>query len=282
MAWTNWLTLDRTVDSRLPFGGVIKPGRSERGGVAGLEGSVADRTIDAWSRTASDREPGGSERYSLAAALWGALAGRAGEVRQVEHDLSAVLALERGRHLGDRVGHPGRDDGGHRPLQHRQYHHPRPRLGSGGKRGTHRQALGRSRGGFGCKVHCIADAGGRPLAFHLTGGQAADCKAYDTLIALPEVEPAALLGDKGYDADAIRDGLRGRGIDAVIPGRSNRKKPIIHDRILYKERNRIERMFGHLKTNRAVATRYDQLAESFLSMIQIAATRYLLKFVHAA
>ncbi|MDR6787315.1 transposase [Sphingomonas sp. BE138] len=41
-------------------------------------------------------------------------------------------------------------------------------------------------------------------------------------------------------------------------------------------------MFGHLKINRAVATRYDQLAESFLSMIQIAATRYLLKFVHAA
>ena len=183
--------------------------------------------------------------------------------------------------MGGRLDRPGRDDGRHRPLQHRQ-HHPRPRLGSGGKRGTHRQALGRSRGGFGCKVHCIADAGGRPLAFHLTGGQAADCKAYDTLIALPEIEPAALLGDKGYDADAIRDDLRGRGIDAVIPGRSNRKKPIIHDRTLYKERNRIERMFGHLKINRAVATRYDQLAESFLSMIQIAATRYLLKFVHAA
>lgn len=184
--------------------------------------------------------------------------------------------------MGGRLDHLGRDDGRHRPLQHRQHHHPRPRLGSGGKRGAHRQAFGRSRGGFGCKVHCIADAGGRPLAFHLTGGQAADCKAYDTLIALPEAEPAALLGDKGYDSDTIRDDLRGRGIDAVIPGRSNRKTPIIHDRIFYKERNRIERLFGHLKINRAVATRYDQLAQSFLSMIQIAATRYLLKFVHAA
>jgi len=30
-------------------------------------------------------------------------------------------------------------------------------------------------------------------------------------------------------------------------------------------------MFGHLKINRAVATCYDQLAESFLSMVQIAA-----------
>ena len=96
---------------------------------------------------------------------------------------------------------------------------------------------------------------GKPPAFHLTGGRAADCKAYDTLIALPEIEPAALPGDKGYDADAIRDDLRRRGIDAVIPGRSNRKKPIIHDPDLYKERNRIERMFGHLKINRAIATR---------------------------
>jgi hypothetical protein len=41
-------------------------------------------------------------------------------------------------------------------------------------------------------------------------------------------------------------------------------------------------MVGHLKINRAVATRYDQLAESFLIMIQIATTRYLLKFVNAA
>ncbi|MEO6093923.1 MAG: IS5/IS1182 family transposase, partial [Novosphingobium sp.] len=41
-------------------------------------------------------------------------------------------------------------------------------------------------------------------------------------------------------------------------------------------------MFGHLKINRAIATRYDQLAETFLSMVHIATARYWLKFVHAA
>jgi transposase len=102
------------------------------------------------------------------------------------------------------------------------------------------------------------------------------------LIALPERMPDALLADKGYDSDAIRTDLEQRRIKAVIPGRSNRKVAIHHDRILYKQRNRIERMFGHLKINRAVATRYDQLAESFLSMVQIAALRHWLKFVHAA
>lgn len=57
---------------------------------------------------------------------------------------------------------------------------------------------------------------------------------------------------------------------------------IDHDRSLYNQRNRIERMFGHLKFNRAIATRYDQLASSFLGMVHLATARYWLKFVHAA
>jgi transposase len=41
-------------------------------------------------------------------------------------------------------------------------------------------------------------------------------------------------------------------------------------------------MFGHLKINRAIATRYDKLAESFLAMLYLASARYWLKFVHTA
>ncbi|WP_202392099.1 IS5 family transposase [Pontixanthobacter gangjinensis] len=152
---------------------------------------------------------------------------------------------------------------------------------AGGKKGTRRRALGRSRGGFTSKLHCLADRRGRPLAFHLTVGEAADCKAYDTLITLPG-SAAGVLADKGYDADAIRADLANRNIEAVIPGRSNRRVKIEYDRTLYKERNQIERFFGRLKINRAIATRYDQLAESFLSMVHIASARYWLKFVHAA
>ena len=115
-----------------------------------------------------------------------------------------------------------------------------------------------------------------------TSGEAADCKAYDTLIALPDRAPDALLADKGYDADAIRADLASRNIKAVIPGRSNRRVKIDHDRELYKQRNCIERMFGRLKINRSIATRDDQLANSFLGMVHIATARYWLKFVHAA
>lgn len=87
---------------------------------------------------------------------------------------------------------------------------------------------------------------------------------------------------KGYDADAIRTDLAERQIEAVIPGQSNRRVKIEHDRALYKQRNRIERMFGHLKINRAIATRYDQLSNSFLGMVHIATARYWLKFVYPA
>lgn len=73
-----------------------------------------------------------------------------------------------------------------------------------------------------------------------------------------------------------------RKIEAVILGRSIRRVKIEHDWTLYKQRNRIERMFGHLKINPAIATRYDQLANSFLGMVHIATTRYWLKFVHTA
>jgi hypothetical protein len=48
-----------------------------------------------------------------------------------------------------------------------------------------------------------------------------------------------LLGDKAYDSNSFRKSLRKDGIR--IPGRSNRKKRIRHDKQAYKGRNVIER-----------------------------------------
>jgi len=76
--------------------------------------------------------------------------------------------------------------------------------------------------------------------------------------------------------------LKQRRIKPVIPPKSNRIKTIRYSKRLYRQRNCIERVLGHLKINRAVATRYDQLAESFLGMLFIASARYWIKFVHAA
>ncbi len=115
----------------------------------------------------------------------------------------------------------------------------------------------------------IADILGRPVALHLTAGNVADVRAAEAL--LPQVEPGQrLLADKGYDANALRKRLREQGTNPVIPGRSNRKRPIRHDRRRYRERWRIEAAFCRLKDFRRVATRYDKLAANFLSAVQLA------------
>ena len=102
------------------------------------------------------------------------------------------------------------------------------------------------------------------------------------MIDLPHYRPRAVIADKGYDSDDVRRDLRWRGIRPVIPPRAMRLKPITWSRRLYRLRNRIERMIGHLKINRALATRYDKLAESLLGMLHLAAVRLWLKYVHSA
>jgi transposase len=185
--------------------------------------------------------------------------------------------VERSRHLGGRGDGSGPGDGGQSTSQHRLDDRPGPRLGRRRKRGAREQAFGRSRGGFTCKVHCLSDAAGLPLAFHLTGGEAADCTQFETVTALAEARPDYLIADKGYDSDAIRDGLHEAGVRPVIPPRSNRTATIRWNKRIYRQRNRIERMIGHLKINRAIATRYDKLATSFLDMLHLAALRRLLR-----
>jgi transposase len=143
-----------------------------------------------------------------------------------------------------------------------QYYGSRPCLGSRRKRGIHQRALGRSRGRFASKIHCLGDARGRPIAFELTLGERRTARA-TTLIDPPERAPDALVADKAYDSDAIRDDLKQCGIRAVIPPKANRTCTIRYSKRLCRKRNCIERVLGHLKINRAIATRYDRLPDSF-------------------
>ncbi len=86
-----------------------------------------------------------------------------------------------------------------------------------------------------------------------------------------------MLADKGYDSDEVRTALLMKAILPVIPPKANRKEPIACNFNAYKDRNRIERMFNHLKQARRIATRYDKTAISFLSFLNIAASRIWLK-----
>ena len=86
-----------------------------------------------------------------------------------------------------------------------------------------------------------------------------------------------MLGDKAYDADAIRDLIESQGAVPNIPAKSNRKWKPCFSKTLYRERNQVECFFSKLKHFRRVATHYDKLAENFLAMVKLASSRLWLR-----
>jgi len=143
-------------------------------------------------------------------------------------------------------------------------------LGLGRKKGEHKQAIGRSRGGRNTKIHAIADAKGRLLSILLTGGEAHDCPPAKRLIRRTKAAKK-LLGDRAYDSADLRHWLSERGTKPVIPNKCNRKQPFTFDRKSYKQRHKIENAFCRLKDFRRIATRYDRLARNFLASICLVA-----------
>ena len=83
--------------------------------------------------------------------------------------------------------------------------------------------------------------------------------------------PKHLIADRAYDARSLREELKQRRINAVIPPNPTRKHPHRYDKGTYKARNLIERMFCRLKDFRRIATRYDKRADIFLSTVLLAA-----------
>jgi transposase len=89
-----------------------------------------------------------------------------------------------------------------------------------------------------------------------------------------------MLGDKGYDSQAVRQDIERRGGAAVIPSLANRKIQHAVDKAVYALRSRIERFFNRAKNSRRVATRYDKLIESFAAFVLLASIRVWIRFVH--
>ena len=152
----------------------------------------------------------------------------------------------------------------------RCFSHQSAPLDSGRKKGEHKQAIGRSRGGRNTKIHALADAKGRLIAILLTGGEAHDCPLAKRLICRVK-PPKHMLGDKAYDSAELREKLDERGTRPVIPNRSNRKQPFSFNKRLYRLRWRIESAFSRLKDFRRIATRYDKLARNYLASVCLAA-----------
>jgi transposase len=140
--------------------------------------------------------------------------------------------------------------------------------------------VGRSRGGLTTKIHARVDAKGRPVRLLISPGEVHDVAYAEAL--LDGLEPRAIvIADKGYDADRVRAHIRAQGAIPNIPNRSNRKKKYRWKKVIYRERNLVERFFNKLKRFRRIATRYDKLGANFFAFIMIAAVRIWLQSIES-
>ena len=120
------------------------------------------------------------------------------------------------------------------------------------------------------KIHVAVDGLGNPVRLIITAGQSSEFGQANALISGFYAD--YILVDKGYDSDSFIKQIHWQGAEPVIPSRSHRKQKRNHDKILYKERNLVERFFQKMKNFRRVATRYDKLARNYLGMLYLSAS----------
>lgn len=126
------------------------------------------------------------------------------------------------------------------------------------------------RGRTASKRHLIADGRGLPLAVALT---AANVNEYGALLPLLDEVAAgehgagrAVLADRGYDARAVREGIRTRGYEPRIPARNRPGQGRRRDSMA-RERTAIERTFSWLSWMRRLATRWERRADLYLAFL---------------
>ena len=118
-------------------------------------------------------------------------------------------------------------------------------------------------------IHAVTNALGNPLVFVLTGGPASDIGQAEWLIG--DFPANAVIGDQGYDADAFVKVVEERGMQAVIPPRSNRLTLRVYDRHLYKERHLVECFFNKIKHYRRIFSRFEKTAHHFMAFLHLVA-----------
>ncbi len=95
------------------------------------------------------------------------------------------------------------------------------------------------------------------------------------LDGLPDA-PGWVVGDRGLSSDRLRGQAWSMGARPTIPAKKN-EAPVRCPDFIYIHRNRIERLWGRLKEWRAVATRYEKTAGSFMGVLCLAAAQDQLK-----
>jgi transposase len=109
------------------------------------------------------------------------------------------------------------------------------------------------------KLHAVCDGNGRPLVMLLSEGQMSDDKGAALMLsAMPKAR--RLLADKGYDAAGFRAALAKRPSPPAFLPKPIAKPPSPMTPSSYKQRHKIENLFGRLKDWPRIHTRSDRCA----------------------
>lgn len=135
--------------------------------------------------------------------------------------------------------------------------------------GQSAQAIGRTKGGLNTKIAALVEGRGRLMAAAIAPGQVYEVEASAPL--LETLRRVLLVGDKGFDSDALRRQMLAQGCVASIPPRSGRRTPAWFHRGFYRQRHKIENFFQRIKVFKRISTRYEKLALTFLNFVLVAA-----------
>ena len=150
--------------------------------------------------------------------------------------------------------------------------------------------VGKTKSGKGTKLMVLADGAGTPLGIHLEKASPSEVKLVEATLDSVKVKtgkrkrgkPKRLIGDRGYDSNPVRALLVKRGIEPIIPARSNNTVATHQDgRKLrrYKRRWIIERSNSWLQTFRRLVVRYERSEKIFAALVHMACALITLKKV---
>lgn len=151
--------------------------------------------------------------------------------------------------------------------------------------------VGKTKKGKGTKIMMITDGEGLPLAAHIDSASPAEVTLIETTLAQiavsdaerrgrPRTKPDRFIADKAYDSNFLRSRLAKRGIQPIIPARSNNSRASHQDgRPLrrYKRRWKIERTFSWLQNFRRITTRWERLELMYSAFVNLACAFLVLR-----
>jgi transposase len=278
-----------------------KQGQQRRRRIDGAIGSVADRSAAeenralapetaqaAQGRPSMDREPPCAGRDSLDSPELCPLAGFTGEISTSLDLLAATARLGGAGPLAESLARIS-ERVERAPATEVARVVPGLQFRPGEKGGAE---VGKTKRGKGTKW-MVVNGAGVLLGDHLHSASPSEIRLAETTLAAirvarrhqtgrPRQKPERVNADRGYDSDPLRERLAVRGIELIVPHRSNRRKPPTQDgRSLRRYRRRwiVERTFAWLGNYRRLAVRYDRSLTIYRAFFHIACFMIVLRRV---